>query len=552
MAIIIPKSRLARGVKPSLPASLNLNHPLARGLVGTFYFLDVDSTVAKDYSGTENFLAGPTAPTPIINNFGPGFNFGIADQVFQSATNNYPTVGAGGLTIYSRVRSDPLPANNMVVSHHTSGSSGSFYLAVVSSTSLRFMTDTVSENRDIHSVTWAFQEYFSLAAVYDGTNKRIFLDGKQVGSTGSQSGVLSSAADRAVIGDYRLNGGGSGSWEWQGDINDVLIWTRGLLDSEIAEIDNDPYLLLRPPEKFWFIPEQVTGGNTVLLPKAQINVAGQELTVQATENRFTVLPKGQINTTGQVPTINDGEVFVSQLPKGQINVTGQAPQSVTTENRFSNLPKGQVNVTGQTPQAVTTEDHFSTLAKGQINVTGQALTVDDGAVGGNNIANIPKGQINVTGQAPQSVTTENRFSNLAKGQVNVTGQVPTVVAGENKFAVLPKGQVNVTGQELTVSTTENRFSALPKGQINVIGQTPQVLATENHQIILPRGLINVGAQTLSINDGADSSEVALPKGQINITGFNPTISVAPAWSPIPDESGTWVAIAKQTGTWKPT
>lgn len=121
--------------------------------------------------------------------------------------------------------------------------------SIVSSSSTSELGWEVNDgsNRSLLPVSKSANEEMTVVGTFDGTNQKVFKNGKEEGSaTPSWDGSANTSpnGDRFAIGDdpmrddIRMN--------WSGRIYFVVIWRRALTQEEALFLSADPFAMLRP------------------------------------------------------------------------------------------------------------------------------------------------------------------------------------------------------------------------------------------------------------------------------------------------------------------
>ena len=241
--------------------------PAARaetGLAGQWH-LDSFSGSGDNYETPDssgNGLVGSVSSTPSLvpGRFGQGFDFaGSAPRVrFPTSTPGFAGLQpAGAITVAAWVRHTGFPGYlQYVVSKGAQACSAS---------SWAMYTGYGAANRGLQFYIWPSGSPFvalspqagdeiwdgawhAVAGTYDGAAVRFYVDGREVGSGTAASGTIdygvATSSQEARIGDYPINGCGTGPFTGQAD--EVRVYGRALSAAEIARL-HDP-AATQPPE----------------------------------------------------------------------------------------------------------------------------------------------------------------------------------------------------------------------------------------------------------------------------------------------------------------
>ncbi len=211
------------------------------GLVGHWKFDDDDgNNQADDSSGNGNH--GTIQGATFLNGTALDFD-GVDDHVDLGRLD----VNGTGLTIAAWINADSFVGairDGRIVSKATGEQAQDHYWmlstnAVAAETRLRFRLKTAGYTDTLiaSSGNLSTGQQYHVAAVYDGSTMRLYLDGVQVGSLAKTGAVDVNAAVSAWIGQNPNNYG-----PFDGLMDDVRIYDRGLSQQEIQDLlaDNAP------------------------------------------------------------------------------------------------------------------------------------------------------------------------------------------------------------------------------------------------------------------------------------------------------------------------
>ncbi len=218
---------------PSPEASATIVAPPApTGLVAAYGFEEASGTAALDRSGSGNTgtVAGPTRTAS--GKFGRALSFdGLNDivNIADSSTLDLTT----GMTLEAWVRPNATGWRTVLLKERPSGLAYALYGSTDNNRpSTEARTSVTFESRGpaaLPAATWSH-----LAATYDGTTLRLYVNGVQVSSV-PRGGVSS-----LEVGTGALRIGGNTVWGeyFGGLIDEVRIYSRALSAAEIA-VDRD-------------------------------------------------------------------------------------------------------------------------------------------------------------------------------------------------------------------------------------------------------------------------------------------------------------------------
>lgn len=181
-------------------------------------------------SGTNN-LPQPSASVASGFDFtnGRSLDFDGTDDYVTSA-NNIPITGASARTVSAWIKVTSFGSNNSPILYWGSGNSNLLSLLGIN-TSRQFgffgYANDLTGSTILSTATW-----YHVAATYDGTNRKIYVNGTQDGS--DTTSTLNTSASALRIGEYSLSGGWNAGFN--GNIDDVRIYNRALSSTEISAL----------------------------------------------------------------------------------------------------------------------------------------------------------------------------------------------------------------------------------------------------------------------------------------------------------------------------
>jgi hypothetical protein len=146
---------------------------------------------------------------------------------------------ANALTLAADIQWDMIGTHGVIVGKHGGGTDGSYLLDITTdNVSFEFMVINASGTRV--NVDWAFPPgdvgggYHQLLGTYDGLTMRLYYDGV-LEATNAQSGQIQVTPFPFLIGDYsQTNVPVPGVWEYQGLIDNVVLFSTALGDGGVA------------------------------------------------------------------------------------------------------------------------------------------------------------------------------------------------------------------------------------------------------------------------------------------------------------------------------
>jgi len=232
--------------KPPLWAQLNLDHPLARGLVGCWLLNETSGNKTHDYSGQGNTgtLTNMNDPPIATSGWVPGPHGGAlafdgSNDYVQCGDVNFP-VGASPRTVVvwlQRNSSANFPKYEHPFKYGTSTAYQDFGMyGVVNTKDIEFRGNAYDFDTgiDLDDVLW-----HQISLVFDGTYLMAYKDAFLISTTNRSllNTVLSSVTQ------FRIGMSGSGIESWNGLVSSVSIYNRALSAEEIAYLYAFPFCM---------------------------------------------------------------------------------------------------------------------------------------------------------------------------------------------------------------------------------------------------------------------------------------------------------------------
>ena len=215
------------------------NMPIAefdQGKLTTLSFaFPVLGSTTNDTSGNGNngTLINGTAWT-LSGKYGSSLSFdGIDDYV--DAGNGASFNNLNYLTIEAWYKTATASLQDLIVTKHSEGTSGSFYLGIIQTGKMRFMLTNSASSRVNLDTTTDYNDgnLHHVAATYDGSIMKMYIDGNFLISA-SQSGTIQNSGYSLLIGRPST----IPDWFFNGTIDDVRIYNISLTNEEINRTMN--------------------------------------------------------------------------------------------------------------------------------------------------------------------------------------------------------------------------------------------------------------------------------------------------------------------------
>ncbi len=213
----------------SLEVGSNLTlSPFVRGLVGYWKFDEGSGTSAADSSGNGNAGTLTNGPTWTSGKVGGALSFDGADD-FVVMSGSPSLFNLQNLSIDAWVYSSNFSQYGHIFEDGTVNSQYSFFFE---GSSIVFRTNAGSFHSSYVGVP-ANSAWHHMVATYDGSTKKIFLDGALVLSDAYSSALTTGGASQ-YIGVY----GGGGGYFFNGKIDNVRVYNRALSTAEVTALYN--------------------------------------------------------------------------------------------------------------------------------------------------------------------------------------------------------------------------------------------------------------------------------------------------------------------------
>lgn len=242
----------------------------------------------------------------------------------------------------------------------TSNSRFSFALRSTGNGALTYLTDVAD---------FSLNQWYHVAATYDGTTQKLFVNGVLKASAAAQSGnIVYPSSGWFTIGRYKDE---DENWPHDGKLDNIKMWERTLSDAEVTAEYNNSNQIASPLAEFVASVSSVTPGQSVTFSNQSHNATsyswsfpgGTPSSSTATNPVITYNTVGKYNVT---LTANGPGGSNSQTKTGLITVTGNTvalPAGTVAFYKFrNNCADSSGNNYHATPAAVTYVTRNSTQA----------------------------------------------------------------------------------------------------------------------------------------------------------------------------------------------
>ncbi len=250
--------------RPLISTDLNRLHPHARGLFAGWLMNEGNGNKFIDFTGNGFHASRPVDLDANMfwqvheRGYGIKFSAGTGSRFFEVEPGianliNVPDVTAG-LTIVASVFIDSWDERR-IISKSSAGSAENdhkWMLGAISSTGNKYRarietggsTTTLVSDDNYNLNTW-----MQVSVVYDNSNiilRIIEEHGSVSRKSTAATGVLASTTNDCLIGGHPGFPDDDGK-VWSGNMEYIYLYNRPLTESELIEIDRDPYAMFRQP-----------------------------------------------------------------------------------------------------------------------------------------------------------------------------------------------------------------------------------------------------------------------------------------------------------------
>jgi hypothetical protein len=397
-------------IKPSYPR-LRRSHPLANGLRG--FFVSQSDAFAQNLVDGVLFPHSGASPGTVLTPVGVGLDLTSATTRFDTDLASTPAWSVCGVFSFSA-----LVAFARIVVFNGEGTNGAG-ISLNASNQLRAIVQNGSFVQIASSTVPNLGQWYSLAATYDRSSLRLYIDGRLAASTNTTA-ATSSLTPFRIGTDNTASGSGNPSALFRCAY--VAVYNRGLAPSEVSELDADPFAMLRPMQRSYFAiagagPPAIPSGSGSVNAVATITGAGQSIRSGS----------GNVNAiatiTGTGRAIQSGSGVINAIGV----LAGSGKQSANGSGSIDAI--GTLTGSGTSPQ----KGSGSVDAIGTLTGTGSAIQSGSGTidaigtlsgVGSAPIVGAASGFGNINAIA--SITGTGRSVNSGSGNVNAVGNLQGV------------------------------------------------------------------------------------------------------------------------------
>lgn len=233
MALVLSKQDILR--KPPLGTQINSGHPLAKGLVGCWLMNEGGGNKIYDLS-INNALGTLQNSPPWV----AGTAFDNYELSFTSTSSQYVSINKllqlADFTVSLWLTATDFASSYVVLSYSANGQS--FIGTLTSNTVISYRNEsTVLRSFTVPALT--AKKLYHLVLTRTGSTNRCYIN-----TVESSTGVITDS------GTFNLDSIGytfTPSLSWNGHVNNVLIYNRGLSPSEIRQLYAQPFAFMRQP-----------------------------------------------------------------------------------------------------------------------------------------------------------------------------------------------------------------------------------------------------------------------------------------------------------------
>jgi len=227
------------GQKPWLGQQVDRSHPCAKGLVACWLMNEGTGNQIQDLSGNRNNGILTNDVWWVAGKFGSALDFeGTTDHVNCGNSSLFDFNATDGFSVSCWFKADTVSGDHTVV-----GKAASAWFLNVWNDDIQFRIETSGDAIDTYNVgTNAFQveKWYHLVGVAKGTTAWAYVNGV-LAASGVGSGTYNTdAASPVLIGANTI----TGQYDFDGIIDNVLIYNRALSATEIALLYREPFCFM--------------------------------------------------------------------------------------------------------------------------------------------------------------------------------------------------------------------------------------------------------------------------------------------------------------------
>jgi hypothetical protein len=243
--------------KPLAGELIDYGSSLSQGLVGCWLMNEGGGNKIYDLSGYDNngTISGLTWQP---SKFGSALNGdGLGNHIDCGETNQIEGILSLSASFWAKVPNSTVTATEFLVAKYGDANDRTF--AFYTNTSENIYFTAFNSNNDA-ALCWYTDAFLNKAnvwrhivGVYDGINTRIWADGV-VGTSAALTGVTDSSTSNLIVFAEKI----SGSNDFIGSIDNIMIWNRALTTSEIKQLYAEPFCMFKKRKRI-IAPEVAVG-----------------------------------------------------------------------------------------------------------------------------------------------------------------------------------------------------------------------------------------------------------------------------------------------------
>ena len=232
--------------KPLPGAQLNLAHPLARGLVGCWPFLEGSGDRVYDLSGNGNVGTKASDVSWTLSEIGHGLQFDSdTEGVNIPFSSSLAFGGNDPITIYQIINGSGAANNDTCFSQ-----AGEIMLRCKDDAGLKieFILNSFTTNDRLTSVSSWPSGFAHIAGMYDGADMTIWLNGRLDASI-TPTGTYGNKTDDFGIGGII----GFPLYGFNASVISTYFYARALTPAEVQQLYISPFAMFDQRRQFWAV-----------------------------------------------------------------------------------------------------------------------------------------------------------------------------------------------------------------------------------------------------------------------------------------------------------